>query len=155
MKKTVNSDKAPKDRLLHEIMQEINAETTSTQTTNYRTNKTKSQTSTWKKWFINSIFLLLSLIFIFVLAVIYNATKEMSNKEPASVKTVEKNKRTEENIPAKKLKENRIIFNMKAKVSDAGIKKTNYIPSVKTKEKEPLLSERDKAKALLREQMNR
>lgn len=160
MKKIVNSDKAPKDELLNKIMQEIDDENTSAQQTNASKNKTKPKVNPWKRWFVNFIFLLISLVFIFVLILIYKATEEVSEDKSVSVKNVEKNssvkikdtiKKTE---LAEKPQKNVLIFNMKAKAPHSDIKKEEHTVPQKTEKRETSFSEREKAKALLKEQMS-
>ncbi|NOR56847.1 MAG: hypothetical protein GQ531_11675 [Sulfurovum sp.] len=180
MEKIVNINKAPKDDVLNQIMQEIDDENVSaTDTTppkNKKTPKIKKppKKKSWTRWLVYFIFLLMIVAFLFVLVLIVKATKEVTHNAHVKTEIIEK---VEENRTStialeknviyetdtkakvvvkalpKKVPDNLIIFDMKAKKPDIPIEQAPYVAKESVEKVATPLTEREKAKALLKEQM--
>jgi len=176
MEKITNINKAPKDDVLNQIMQEIDDENISTSATP-PTKKKKSlkkqkapEKKSWTRWIVYFIFLIIIVSSLFVLMLIIKATKEVTKQQVVvqdvvTVEKVENNSsipveknvikpNTEVKKSPEKPQDNLIIFDMKAKTKPKEIEQAPYIPLENVQRVQKPLSEREKAKAALREQMN-
>ncbi len=137
--------------------------------------KKQAKKNSWTRWLVYFIFSLMIVAFLFVLVLIVKATKEVTRNthvNTATVAKVEENSTSpvplEKNVIyetdtkpksvvkglPKKVPDNLIIFNMKAKKSVTLIEQAPYVPLKRVESVEKPLTEREKAKALLKEQIS-
>ena len=172
MEKIVNINKAPKDDVLNKIMREIDDENVSVPKINPKKTKNKKQKISkqkpkmklWKKWLLTFIFLIIIVCCLFVLMLILKATKEITIKKVVMIEKVEDNisqeietttttPLTKVTHKEQKAQENLIIFDMTGKTTMRDIEQAPYIPLNHKQARKKPLSDHDKAKALLKEQM--